>query len=89
MIETPEFAAMMRRMVRAYGRRVGDADPVDLEEMVALRDHLEAAIEEAVAGQKRSFSWAEVAEGLGVTREAAWKRYGKKKPRSKADVDAA
>lgn len=76
--ETPEYAAMLRRMLRAYARRVGDADDVDLAEMVELRDELEAAIRAAVWGQRRNHgaSWADIGRGLGVTRQAAQMRYG-------------
>jgi hypothetical protein len=77
-IETPEYAAMLRRMIRAYGRRVGEADDVDLAEMVAMREVLEEAIADAVAGQRANYdrSWAEVARGLGVSRQYAQRRYG-------------
>jgi hypothetical protein len=75
-VETPEFAAMVKRMVRAHGRRVAAGDPVDLAPLVELRGVLEEAIGHAVAGLvEEGFSWREVGEGLGVSREAAWKRY--------------
>lgn len=76
--ETPEYAAMLRRMIRAYGRRVAEADDVDLAEMVALRDELDAAIAAAVRGQREHHdaSWADVARGLGVSRQYAQRRYG-------------
>lgn len=35
--ETPEYAAMVRRIIRAHGRRVIHADPEDLAELVAAR----------------------------------------------------
>lgn len=71
------FAGAVRRMVRAYGRRVADADEVDLAELLQLRDEVEAAIAVAVAGQRaRGQSWAYIAKGLGVTRQAAQMRYG-------------
>ena len=75
--ETPEYAAMLRRMLRAYAVRVGDADDVDLAEMVGLRDELERAIEAAVWNQRRNHgaSWADIGRGLGVTRQAAQMRY--------------
>lgn len=76
-IETPEYAAMMRRMMRAHGRRVANADPEDLAELVALREALEDSIAEAVAGMRSRLSWAEVARGLGTTRQAAQMRYGR------------
>lgn len=70
---------MLRRMIRAYGRRVADADDVDLAEMVALRAQLDEAIAAAVRGQREHHgaSWADVARGLGTTRQAAQMRYGR------------
>lgn len=79
--ETPEYAAMLRRMIAAYARRVAEADDVDLAEMVELRDALEDAIEAAVQGQREHHgaSWADVARGLGVSRQYAQRRYGSEK----------
>jgi hypothetical protein len=77
-IETPEYAGMVRRMIRAYGKRVADADEVDLATMLTMRDEIESAIATAVTGQReRGASWADVARGLGTTRQAAQIRYGK------------
>ena len=36
--ETSDYAGMVRRVLRAHGRRVADADPEDLAELVAMRD---------------------------------------------------
>lgn len=79
MIETPEYADMLSRMVRAYGQRVADGDEVDLARMVQLVDELEAAIGVAVRGQRERHgrSWSYVAAGLGTTRQAAQMRYGR------------
>lgn len=76
--ETPEYAAMVRRMLLAHGRRVADADPEDLAELVAMRDTLELAIAQAVTGMraKHGRSWADVARGLGTSRQYAAKAYG-------------
>lgn len=80
-VETPDYAAMLRRMVRAYGRRVADESPEDLAEMLSVRDELERAIGAAVAGQRDAgFSWAEIARGLGVKRQTAWERYSENAP---------
>lgn len=68
---------MVRRMIRAGGKRVADGDEVDLEDLLTLRDEVDAAIESAVAGQRRrGESWAYIGRGLGVTRQAAQMRYG-------------
>lgn len=76
--EIPEYAAMVRRILRAHGRRVGDADPEDLAELVAMRETLDAAIAVAVKGQRRNgFSWAAIGRGLGITRQAAQMAWGR------------
>lgn len=75
-----EVAGCARRMIRATGRRVADADPEDLAELLALREVLEEAIATAVAGQvsQSGFSWSAVARGLGISRQGAWKQYASK-----------
>lgn len=78
MIETPEYAAMLKRMIRAYGRRVADADDIDLADMLEVQAVLEQAIADAVNGQREhGRSWSDVARGLGVTRQAAQMRFGR------------
>lgn len=75
-VETPEYAAMVRRIVRAYGRRVADADPEDLAELIALHAVVDQAIHQAVHGQReRGASWGAIALGLGTSRQAAWDRF--------------
>lgn len=68
---------MLTRMVRAYGRRVANADPEDLATMTALRAEVDRAIEVAVQGQRERHSWTEIAAPLGVTRQAARQKWGK------------
>lgn len=70
---------MVARMIRAAGRRVADADDVDLADMAKLRDELDAAIAAAVTGQraKHGRSWADVARPFGITKQAAQQRWGK------------
>lgn len=67
---------MVRRCIIAHGRRVAEADPADLVTLAAMRDVLDEAIVAAVKGLRERHSWAEIAEALGVTRQAAWERYG-------------
>lgn len=78
--ETPEYAQMIGRMIRAYGRRVGDADPEDLADMLALRDAFDEAVADAVHLQRSRHgrSWADIATATGTTRQAAQMRWGKK-----------
>lgn len=75
--EIPECAGAARRMVLALGRRCANADPVDLRELLDLHGVVEDALTVAVAGMRANgFSWSEIAEGLGTTRQAAHMRFG-------------
>lgn len=77
--ETGEWLSMLRRMIAAAGRRVADADEVELGMLVGLHHDLEDAIAEAVAGQRaRGRSWAYIASAMGITRQAAQQRWGEK-----------
>jgi hypothetical protein len=73
--ENVDYAATCVRMLRSMARRAaGDPDLLPaLREISELVDEL---MGEAVAGCRREgYSWAEVAQRLGVTRQAAFKRY--------------
>jgi len=77
--ENTDYCSMLRRLIRSYGKRVGAGDDADLAEMVALRDALEEAIAAAVQGQRSQkipASWADIARGLGTSRQYAQRRYG-------------
>jgi hypothetical protein len=75
--EIPEYAGMVRRVIRAHGRRCGGADPEDLQGLVSMRDTVEEAIVDAVAGLRLSgFSWDQIGRALGMTKQAVHKRYG-------------
>ena len=81
--ETPQFGGMVRRMVKAYGRRVaGDGDIASLADLVALRGQVDAEIEAAAAalhegtGGRPGYSWTEIGTVLGITRQAARQRFG-------------
>lgn len=77
-VETLPYLAGVKRMIRAAGRRVADADEFELAELLTLRDDVEAAIRVAIEGQRSGpaqRSWSDIADALGVTRQAAFKRY--------------
>lgn len=77
--ETSEWLTMLRRMIAAAGRRVADADEVELGMLLGLHHDLENAIAEAVSGQRaRGRSWAYIASAMGITRQAAQQRWGEK-----------
>ena len=71
-----KYGQAVSRMVAAWGRRVADADPEDLAELLALRETVDAAIAAAVEGQRARYSWQQIGRGLGTTRQAAQMRYG-------------
>ena len=77
-VENDGFAAFVRRVVGAHGRRVGTGDVEALVDLVALSDHIDRAIGDAVCGLRRfGYSWAEIAARIGVTRQAAQQRWGR------------
>lgn len=68
---------MVRRIVRAHGRRVAGADPEDLPALADLHRAVDDALREAVRGQRDAgFSWADIARGLGTSKQAAQQRFG-------------
>lgn len=79
-VENDEFLAFSRRILKALGKRVGDGDPVDLAQLVALREEFERVEVEAVSRMRdqHGFSWAEIGRDLGITRQAAQQRYGRR-----------
>ena len=77
--ETGEWLQMLRRMIAAAGRRVADADEVELGTLLGMRRDLDKAIAEAVKGQRRrGVSWAFIASASGTTRQAAQQRWGER-----------
>lgn len=72
-----DYYRFASRTARAFGRRVADSDPDDLALLLALRDQLDDAIGVAVTAQRSRFSWAEIAAGLGMTKQGVQQRWGK------------
>jgi hypothetical protein len=76
-VENDKYSAFVRRVLRAYARRVGDGDVEGLVLMVNLAEEIDTAIAEAVKGLRAfGYSWAEIGTRLGVTRQAAQQRWG-------------
>lgn len=77
-VETAEYAAFGRRMLRAWARRVGDGDPHDLTELLATSKALDTLIREAVTAQRAVYgtSWTTIGAAAGTTRQAAQQRWG-------------
>ncbi len=72
------FIPAAARFIRAAGKRAGEGDEFELAELAGLQAVLDEAIATAVAGQKGyGKSWAHIGRALGISREAAWQRWGK------------
>jgi hypothetical protein len=77
--ENDEYAAFLRRVLRAYGRRIAAGDIDALADIAAMADELEGAMRLAVAGLRRAgYSWGEIALRLGITRQGAQQRWGQR-----------
>lgn len=75
-VETLDYLAAVRRMMRAAGRRVADADEHELRELLAIRAEVDAAIDRAVLGwREQGRSWAEIGSAAGMSKQAAFKRW--------------
>ena len=80
LVENDEYAAFVRRVLRAYSRRVGDGDVEALGLLVGLAEEIDAAMAEAVKGLRaHGYSWAEISYRPGITRQAAQQRWGTSK----------
>ena len=78
-IETDEYGRRIRKLLAAYGRRVGEGDIEELAGLAGLADELEAIIADAVAELRTwDYSWADIGRVLGITRQAAQQRFGGK-----------
>lgn len=75
-VETTEYLAMLGRMLKAAGRRVADADEVELRQLIQLQASLDDAIATAMAGQMSyGRSWTYISQATGTTRQAARQRW--------------
>ena len=76
-VENDEYGAFVRRIIRAYARRVATGDVEALRDMTALSGLLDDAINDAVKGLRaHGYSWAEIADRLGISRQAAHQKWG-------------
>src|SRR5919112_1198069 len=87
-VETTEFDAFVRRILRAYARRVAAGDVEALAALAQLSSEVDAVTRLAVAGLRTSpysYSWSEIADRLGVTKQTAHERYGDRSGRGMLD----
>jgi ribosomal protein S20 len=77
-VENDNYARFVRRVMRAYARRVAAGDVDALAGMTGLAAELDEAISQAVIGLRGAgYSWADIAGRIGVTRQAAQQRWGR------------
>lgn len=74
-LEDTEYVAMLRRMIRAAGRRFANSDPDGLALFCSLKDELEAELSNAALQLSATYSWSEIARPLGVSKQAVFKKY--------------
>jgi hypothetical protein len=87
-VENDQFDAFARRVLRAYARRVAAGDVEALRSLAALSSEVDAVTRLAVVGLRRSpysYSWSEIADRLGTSRQAAQMRYGDRTDRGALD----
>jgi hypothetical protein len=88
-VETNQFDAFVRRILRAYARRVAAGDVEALRSLTALSTEVDAVTRLAVAGLRAKpygYSWSEIADRLGTSRQAAQMRYGDRTDRGALDL---
>jgi DNA-directed RNA polymerase specialized sigma24 family protein len=75
--ENDEYAAFVRRVLRAYSRRIARGDIDAIADLSTIAAELDGVMREAVGGLRGAgYSWAEIADRLGVTRQAVHQRWG-------------
>jgi len=87
-VENDQFDAFVRRILRAYARRVAAGDIEGLRGLNMLSSEVDAVLREAVQGLRKppySYSWDEIGQRLGVSRQAVQMRFGVKADRVTLD----
>lgn len=86
-VENDEFAAFARRIIRAYGRRVGEGDVEALASLIRLHDELGEVIAQA-AGDLHAggYAWAEIAARTGTSLQAVRQRVMRRTMRPTRDT---
>jgi hypothetical protein len=86
-VENDEFGAFARRIIRAYGRRVGEGDVEALASLIRLHDELGEVIATAAGDlHARGYSWAEIAARTGTSLQAVRQRVMRRTMRSTSNT---
>jgi hypothetical protein len=76
-VENDAYAAFAHRILTAYARRIAHGDIDSLSLLSGLVADIDNAISQAVTGLRaRGYSWADIGNRLGITRQAAQQRWG-------------
>ena len=76
-VENDQYAAFIRRVIRAYSRRVADGDIEAITTMANLAADFDTATRQAITGLRAfGYTWADIALRLGITRQGAQQRWG-------------
>jgi hypothetical protein len=87
-VENTQFDAFVRRILRAYARRVAAGDVEALRPLAMLSSEVDTVTRAAVQGLRQkpySYSWSEIGDRLGTSRQAAQMRYGDRTDRGALD----
>lgn len=78
-VENTDYVKFARRVLRGLARRVGEGDVEALPEMVKLHNELHSMIHHSVHALRDTYdySWTEIADRVGITRQAAQQRWGR------------
>jgi hypothetical protein len=75
-VENDAYAAFVRRVLKAFSRRIAAGDIDALTDLINLAADLEVALQQAVSGLRdQGYSWTDIGNATGVTRQAAHQRW--------------
>lgn len=78
--EAQKYGAFARRILRAMGRRVSDRDIEALSVLADLQADLAEQMQTSVDALLASgYSWADIGRQLGISRQGAQQKYGKRR----------
>lgn len=76
-VEDDVYSAFTRRIIAAFGRRIAVGDVEDLRLLATLSTDVDVALREGVKGLRANgFTWTQIADRLGVTKQSAQERFG-------------
>lgn len=77
-VENSDYIKFARRVIRGLAKRVAQGDVEALPDMVALGHELKTMTTQSITQLRTAhgYSWAEIADRLGTSRQAAQQRWG-------------